>query len=124
MVGVFVRTYSDELSARLAHVFSRCNGVGHSLLFPKAETCIRRDTYSHSLSLVLQLSLKRSLGRRQRQAASVSCLVEALMGVSLRQTSSPRTRTTEGHSVRLAFISELVGSVNSFVFRLVSSRGS
>ena len=48
-VGMFVRTCSDELSARLAHVSSRCNGLGDSLLFPKAETCIKHATCSRSL---------------------------------------------------------------------------
>ena len=38
--GIPVGTCSDELSARLAHVFSRWDGLWHTLLFPKAETCI------------------------------------------------------------------------------------
>ena len=40
-VGIFVRTCSDKLSTRLAHVLSRWDGLWHSLLFPKAQTCIR-----------------------------------------------------------------------------------
>lgn len=51
--GFFVRACSDELSARLVHVpsyrFSRWNGLWHSLLFPKAETCIRSVSRSQSL---------------------------------------------------------------------------
>ena len=45
--GIFVRTCSDELSTRLAHVLSRWNGLWHSLLFPKAQTCIRFDVWFH-----------------------------------------------------------------------------
>ena len=40
-VGLLVRTCSDELSVRLAHVLSRSNDFWHNLLFPEAETCIR-----------------------------------------------------------------------------------
>ena len=47
-----VRTCSDELSARLAHVFSRWDGLWHTLLFPKAETCIRHAACSQLLNLV------------------------------------------------------------------------
>ena len=52
MIGISVRTCSDELSVRLAHVFSRWDGLWHTLLFPKAETCIRHAACSQLLNFV------------------------------------------------------------------------
>ena len=51
-IGISVRKCSDELSVRLAHVFSRWDGLWHTLLFPKAETCIRHAACSLPLNLV------------------------------------------------------------------------
>ena len=51
-IGISVRTCSDELSVRLAHVFSRWDGLWHTLLFPKAKTCIRHAACSQLLNLV------------------------------------------------------------------------
>ena len=51
-MGISVRICSDDMSVRLAHVFSRWDGLWHTLLFPKTETCIRHAACSQLLNLV------------------------------------------------------------------------
>ena len=96
-VGFFVRACSDEPSARLVHVpayqFSRWNSLWHSLLFPKAETCIRSVSRSQSL-IDVQLGLKkepRSLVTELRQTCAKALATQVANEANLfdQQASAP-----------------------------------
>ncbi len=67
-VGLLVRTCSDELSVRLAHVLSRSNDFWHNLLFPKAETCIRSVACFTVPRPTQRVGLGRSKGHRIKSA--------------------------------------------------------